>query len=131
MKFNSASPFFSKKEIKKIIPQLKELLEGGGLLAKGPKVEEFEKLFSNYIGSKYGVAVNSGTSALEIVLKAIGIFSPVSGLTKNLCIFLPEISPSESRVYLSPAPGVPTSKPFVNSSVFFTPKHLFKSFSSV
>ena len=73
MKYNSASPFFSKKKIKKIIPQLKELLEGGGLLTKGPKVEEFERLFSDYIGSKYGVAVNSGTSALEIVLKSIGI----------------------------------------------------------
>ena len=36
-------------------------------------VSKFEKLFSDYIGSKYGVAVNSGTSALEIALKAIGI----------------------------------------------------------
>ena len=35
--------------------------------------KEFEKLFSEYIGSKHGVAVNSCTSALEIVLKAIGI----------------------------------------------------------
>ena len=29
--------------------------------------------FSDYVGTKYGVAVNSGTSALEICLKAIGI----------------------------------------------------------
>jgi len=73
MKFNSASPFFSKNEVKKIILGIKELLNGKGLLAKGPLVGEFEKLFSNYVGSKYGVAVNSGTSALEIVLKAIDI----------------------------------------------------------
>jgi len=73
MKFNSASPFFSKNEVEKIISQVKELLEGKGLLAKGPIVKEFENLFSDYIGTKYGVAVNSGTSALEIVLKAIGI----------------------------------------------------------
>ena len=75
MKFNSAMPFFSNKEIKSINAQFKKLLEGGDLLAKGPKVEEFEKLFSNYIGSKYGIAVNSGTSALEIVLKSIGLKS--------------------------------------------------------
>ena len=73
MKFNSASPFFSKEEIKKIILEIKDLLSGKGLLAKGPLVSKFEKLFSDYIGSKYGVAVNSGTSALEIALKAIGI----------------------------------------------------------
>ena len=40
----------------------------------------FERLFSDYTGSKYGVAVNSGTSALEIVLKAIGIKPFLQGL---------------------------------------------------
>jgi len=73
MKFNTASPFFSEDEIKIIISEIKELLNGKGLLAKGPLVNKFENLFSNYVGTKYGVAVNSGTSALEIVLKAIGI----------------------------------------------------------
>ena len=75
MNYNTALPFFPKEDIDNIIPQLKEILEGNGLFTKGPQVKEFEKLFSNYIGSNYGVAVNSGTSALEIALKAIDIKS--------------------------------------------------------
>ncbi len=66
-------PFFSEDDIDEIIPQLEEILKGNGFFTKGPKVKEFEKSFSEYLGSKYGVAVNSCTSALEIVLKAIGI----------------------------------------------------------
>lgn len=44
-----------------------------GMLASGPKVLEFEKLFAEYTGSKYAVAVNSGTAALQIALMAHGI----------------------------------------------------------
>jgi perosamine synthetase len=44
-----------------------------GQLAQGPKVEEFEKAFANYIGTKYAVAVNSGTAALHLALMASGI----------------------------------------------------------
>jgi len=73
MSYNTALPFFSKKDIEKIISQLEIILNGNGFLSKGPKVKEFEKLFAEYIGSNYGVAVNSGTSALELVLKTIGI----------------------------------------------------------
>ena len=73
MSYNTALPFFSKKDIEKIIPQLEIILNGNGFFTKGPKVKEFEKLFAEYIGSNYGLAVNSCTSALELVLKAIGI----------------------------------------------------------
>lgn len=44
-----------------------------GILASGPKVLEFEKLFAEHICSKYAVAVNSGTAALQIALMAHGI----------------------------------------------------------
>ncbi len=44
-----------------------------GILASGPKVLEFEKLFAEYVSSKYAVAVNSGTAALQIALMAHGI----------------------------------------------------------
>lgn len=44
-----------------------------GMLTSGPKVLEFEKLFAEYTGSKYAVAVNSGTAALQIALMAHGI----------------------------------------------------------
>jgi perosamine synthetase len=42
-------------------------------LSLGPKLEEFENNFSNYIGSKHSVAVNSGTSGLHLALLALGI----------------------------------------------------------
>ena len=37
------------------------------------KVFQFEKLFAKYVGTKYAVAVNSGTSALEISLRALNV----------------------------------------------------------
>ena len=66
-------PFFSPEDIEGIINEFRYVLEGKGLLTKGPIVENFEKCFAEYVGTKYAVAVNSGTSALDVVLKSIGI----------------------------------------------------------
>ena len=48
MKYNTALPYFSNEDIDIIIPQLVEILKGNGFFTKGPKVKEFEKLFSKY-----------------------------------------------------------------------------------
>lgn len=42
-------------------------------LTQGPKIAEFEKNFSEYIGCKYAVAVSNGTAALHLALLAFGI----------------------------------------------------------
>jgi perosamine synthetase len=42
-------------------------------LSLGPKLPEFEKKFADFIGVKYAVALNSGTSALHLCVKALGI----------------------------------------------------------
>lgn len=42
-------------------------------LSLGPKVPEFEQCFRDYLGCKYAVAVNSGTSGLHLMLRALGI----------------------------------------------------------
>jgi UDP-4-amino-4,6-dideoxy-N-acetyl-beta-L-altrosamine transaminase len=42
-------------------------------LTTGPKVGEFENELCKYIGCKYAVAVNSGTSALDIAIGALDI----------------------------------------------------------
>ena len=42
-------------------------------LSMGPKVAEFEQAICDYTGSKYAVAVNSGTSALQIAVRALGL----------------------------------------------------------
>lgn len=73
MKYNSAMPYFPREDIDGIINEFRSIMEGNGLFTKGPNVVKFEKAFAGYVGTKYGIAVNSGTSALEIVLKAIGI----------------------------------------------------------
>lgn len=44
-----------------------------GWIGAGPKIQEFEKKFSNYIGAKYCVAVNSGTSAIHLALKCLNL----------------------------------------------------------
>jgi len=45
----------------------------GDFLTQGPTILEFEKLFANYIGSKYAVAVSNGTAALHLSILALGV----------------------------------------------------------
>jgi perosamine synthetase len=47
-----------------------KVIERGSYWAAGPEVEEFEELVAGYIGRKYGVSFNSGTSALHAILLA-------------------------------------------------------------
>jgi UDP-4-amino-4,6-dideoxy-N-acetyl-beta-L-altrosamine transaminase len=42
-------------------------------LTQGPRIEEFEKSFAAYIGSKYAVAVANGTAALHLCALALEI----------------------------------------------------------
>jgi UDP-4-amino-4,6-dideoxy-N-acetyl-beta-L-altrosamine transaminase len=41
-------------------------------LTGGPKTKEFEELFTNYVGVRHAVAVNSGTAALHLAMRALG-----------------------------------------------------------
>ncbi len=42
-------------------------------LSMGPKVQEFEQAVCDYTGAGHAVAVNSGTSALHIAVRALGL----------------------------------------------------------
>ena len=42
-------------------------------LTQGPKIDEFEKAFANYIGCKYAVAVSNGTAALHLAALALDV----------------------------------------------------------
>jgi perosamine synthetase len=42
-------------------------------LALGPKLLEFEQALADYVGCRFGVAVNSGTSALHLIVCALGL----------------------------------------------------------
>jgi dTDP-4-amino-4,6-dideoxygalactose transaminase len=60
---------FIKKEIDEAISRV---LERGRFIL-GPEVENFEKSFARYCGTKYCVGVNSGTDALYLSLLCVGI----------------------------------------------------------
>jgi len=49
-----------------------EVLQSGWLTT-GPRAHEFEKLFADYVGARYTVAVNSCTAALHLALEAAGV----------------------------------------------------------
>lgn len=42
-------------------------------ITQGPKITEFEEEIAKYVGAKYGVAFNSGTSALHGAYFALGL----------------------------------------------------------
>ena len=63
-----SEPFIDKKEINSVANVLKS-----GWITQGPKVREFENLFSKYHNSKYAVALSSCTTALHLMLLAAGI----------------------------------------------------------
>lgn len=55
------------------IEMVKRAIQRGMFWAAGPDITEFEKLLSDYLGVRYTVAFNSGTSALHAILLAYGI----------------------------------------------------------
>ncbi len=44
-----------------------------GQLSLGSRVTEFEEKFASYIGTRYAIAANSGTSALHLSVRAMGL----------------------------------------------------------
>ena len=55
------------------VDQVTEVIRSGMNWATGPKVNELESLVAKYVGTRYAVTLNSGTSALHAVLLAHGI----------------------------------------------------------
>ena len=72
MNIPAARIYFPEKDRQEILKQIDGILESGQLTL-GKYGREFEQRFAKYIGSKYAVAVSSGTSALEIILRALDI----------------------------------------------------------
>lgn len=52
--------------------EINEVLENTSFVL-GPKVQQFEKDFSKFVGTKHAIAVNSGTSALHLAYLAAGL----------------------------------------------------------
>lgn len=60
--------FISEEDINAVITTLQS-----DFLTQGPKIEEFEKKFADYIGVKYAVAVSNGTAALHLSAIALNV----------------------------------------------------------
>lgn len=62
-----------------------------GFFTMGPKVNEFEREFSNFFGSKYSVMVNSGSSANLLMIAAL-FFRKESPLKRGDEVIVPAVS---------------------------------------
>ena len=71
-------PIIEKDEIDAV----EKVLESG-MLAEGKVSHEFEKLFSEYIGTKYATVTSNGTTALSTALEAMNI-APGDEVSANL-----------------------------------------------
>ncbi len=73
MKVPVNTPFLGKEEI----AEVNSVLRGGTLTSSanlgGKNVQEFERLARSFIKSRYAVAINSGTAALQAALYALNI----------------------------------------------------------
>lgn len=90
-----SNPDITETEIKSILDVLKT-----PSLSLGPKLPEFENLVAKYVGTKYAVAVNSGTSALHLIIRSLGISdgdevitTPFSFIASANCILFERAKP--------------------------------------
>ena len=99
------------REKKEAIPRAKaDILESdveavlkvlrSSTLALGPTLETFEKNMAEYVGVQHAVAANSGTSALHLILRALGLGSgdevittPFSFIASSNCILFERARP--------------------------------------
>ncbi len=75
IKYNSAPYNYLPYEFKntsKIFSDWKKLIKSTDFTL-GKYINDFEKIFAKYIGSKYCIATNNGTDALILCLKSLGI----------------------------------------------------------
>ncbi len=68
MKIPLSKPWITKEDIKVV----EEVLESSKLCF-GPWLSRFEEALAKIAGTKYAIALNSGTSALHLIIKALGI----------------------------------------------------------
>jgi len=90
-----ARPDVSEKEIEAVVKVLRT-----PYLSLGPKLVEFEEKLAEYVGVNYAVAVNSGTSALHLIIKSLEIgegdeviTTPFSFIASANCILYERATP--------------------------------------
>jgi perosamine synthetase len=76
-----------------------EVLDSGWL-SRGQMIDKFEADFADYLGTEYAIAVNSGTSGLHLLIRALGIeagdeviTTPFSFIASSNCILFENAKP--------------------------------------
>src|SRR2546430_2327951 len=72
LKLPPARVTIPREDIPELLRNYRDILESGRLTL-GPYTQEFELAWSKWLGRRYSVAVNSGTSALEIILRCLNV----------------------------------------------------------
>lgn len=92
-------PLYKTDITKKEIEAVNRVLESGKL-SRGSQVERFEEDFAKYVGKKYAIAVNSGTSGLHIAVRALGwkkgdevITTPFSYIASSNSLLFESVKP--------------------------------------
>jgi len=87
-------------EIERVVNVLKS-----PTISRGPELKEFEERIASYVGVPYSIAVNSGTSALHLAVKALGlkkgdevITTPLSFIASTSCLMMEGVTPVFSDV---------------------------------
>src|SRR5207245_2891130 len=70
-------------EVRKAIDEVLESMQ----LTIGPNVRAFDEEFARYIGAKHAVGVGSGTDALQLAIRALGISSGDEVITVSFTFF--------------------------------------------
>jgi perosamine synthetase len=90
-----SSPDISVKDEQEVLKTLKT-----NVLSLGPKLQGFEEKIAKFAGVKYAVAVNSGTSGLHLIIRALGIgggdeviTTPFSFISSSNCILFEGAKP--------------------------------------
>lgn len=110
----------TEKDIKAVIETLQS-----DFLTQGPKIEEFEKAFAKYIGSKYAVAISNGTAALHLCAMAFDvdantnvITTPITFAASANCVrycggnvYFADINPDTFTLDLAKVEALINSKP--------------------
>ena len=66
---NQIEPYITENEKKAV----SDYMDSGGWLTEYKKTEEFEQMIADFLGVKYAVVVTSGTAALYLALRALGM----------------------------------------------------------
>ncbi|PKM49075.1 MAG: polysaccharide biosynthesis protein [Firmicutes bacterium HGW-Firmicutes-7] len=95
MQIPLSSPDIIEKDIEAVVGVMKTRY-----LSIGPRVVEFENKIRSYAGTRYAIAVNSGTSALHLIIRGLGIgegavviTTPFSFIASSNCILFERAKP--------------------------------------